>query len=184
MAKNADLIAAAQVLGEQLGEAVVTADLKNAELVALVSGLRERVDVAVKASNAEGTTAALVAQVKGLAEQLDTSVETDGLSDDALTEMIENLKVSVNEVAKADADADAVDAMAQGAAENEVQKMAKVQAKTEKEAKKPPFYIMPGKALTSKRGILGPGDEIKVSDIAGGKDALEKFVASGHIGEG
>lgn len=185
MASNADLIAAAQALGAKLGEEVETTDLTNKELVTLVSGLRERADTAARASDAEGSTAALVAQVQGLAEQLGTTVDTDGLSNEALTELVENLKVSVNEAAKADADIDAVNAAAEGAGENETAKEAKVEAVAEEAAKKPPYYLMPGKALTTiKRGILGPGDEIKPEDIAGGKTSLDKFVKSGHVGRG
>lgn len=184
MAKNADLIAAAQALGVKLGETVVTEGLKNAELVALVSELRGRSEAADRDSSAENTTAALVAQVAGLAEQLSTTVDTDGLSDEALTELVENLKVSVNEVAKADADADAAADAAKGAKENETQKEVKAEAVAEAENEKPPFYLMPGKALTSKRGILGPGEEIKPGDIAGGEEALNNFVKSGHVGKG
>lgn len=50
--------------------------------------------------------------------------------------------------------------------------------------KKPAFYVKEGKAVTSKRGILSDGDEIKASDLAGGKDALEAFVKSGHVAKG
>ena len=49
------------------------------------------------------------------------------------------------------------------------------------DAGKPPFYVSKGKAITSKRGILADGDEIKADDLAGGKDALEAFVKSGHV---
>ena len=42
---------------------------------------------------------------------------------------------------------------------------------------------MAGKAITSKRGILADGDEIKAEDLAGGTEALEAFVKSGHVGK-
>lgn len=48
---------------------------------------------------------------------------------------------------------------------------------------KPPFYVMPGKCLTSKRGLIADGDEIKAEDLAGGKEALNAFVKSGHVGK-
>ena len=38
-----------------------------------------------------------------------------------------------------------------------------------------------GKAITTKRGILSDGAEIKADDLAGGKKALDTFVKSGHI---
>ena len=53
-----------------------------------------------------------------------------------------------------------------------------------KEGKKPPFSVAAGKAITSKRGILSDGDEIKADDLAGGKEALDAFVKSGHVARG
>lgn len=47
----------------------------------------------------------------------------------------------------------------------------------------PAFYVMPGKCLTSKRGLIADGDEIKAEDLAGGKEALNAFVKSGHVGK-
>ena len=51
------------------------------------------------------------------------------------------------------------------------------------EGEKPPFYVMPGKCLTSKRGLIADGAEIKADDLAGGKEALDAFVKSGHVGK-
>lgn len=53
--------------------------------------------------------------------------------------------------------------------------------KSVKDNSKPPFRVSKGKAITSKRGILADGDEIKAEDLAGGKEALEAFVKSGHV---
>lgn len=50
--------------------------------------------------------------------------------------------------------------------------------------KKPLFSVSKGKAVTSKRGILSDGDEIKADDLAGGKEALDAFVKSGHVAKG
>ena len=41
--------------------------------------------------------------------------------------------------------------------------------------------IAPGKAVTSKRGILGPGDRINPDDLPGADKALKAFVKSGHV---
>jgi hypothetical protein len=43
------------------------------------------------------------------------------------------------------------------------------------------FYIVAGKALTTKRGILSDGDEIKEGDLPDGLKALKAFVKSGHV---
>lgn len=41
--------------------------------------------------------------------------------------------------------------------------------------------IAPGKAITSKRGILGPGERINIDDLPDGAKALRAFVKSGHV---
>lgn len=41
--------------------------------------------------------------------------------------------------------------------------------------------VAPGKALTSLRGILGPGTVVSASDFAGGQANLEELVAKGHL---
>lgn len=53
--------------------------------------------------------------------------------------------------------------------------------KSTKDDSKPSFRVSNGKAITSKRGILADGDEIKAEDLAGGKEALEAFVKSGQV---
>jgi hypothetical protein len=45
----------------------------------------------------------------------------------------------------------------------------------------PDYVVNAGKAITSKRGILADGDAIEAEDLAGGDDALQAFVVSGHI---
>ena len=47
--------------------------------------------------------------------------------------------------------------------------------------KRPPFYIKDGKSLTTLKGILGPGDEVKVEYLIDGKDGLKRHVANGVI---
>ena len=41
--------------------------------------------------------------------------------------------------------------------------------------------IAEGHALTSRRGILGPGKRINPADLPGGAKALKAFVKSGHV---
>jgi hypothetical protein len=45
----------------------------------------------------------------------------------------------------------------------------------------PKFYIVAGKAITSERGILSDGDEIKEHDLPGGLKAVKAFVKSGYV---
>lgn len=41
--------------------------------------------------------------------------------------------------------------------------------------------IAEGHSLTSRRGILGPGERINPADLPGGTKALKAFVKSGHV---
>ena len=52
---------------------------------------------------------------------------------------------------------------------------------TESKTKKKFFKIASGKAITSKRGLLSDGAEVKAGDLAGGKDALDALVKTGHV---
>ena len=45
----------------------------------------------------------------------------------------------------------------------------------------PPYYVAPGKALTTKRGIKSDGEAIDPDDLHGGPDSLDGLIASGHI---
>jgi hypothetical protein len=58
------------------------------------------------------------------------------------------------------------------------------QRKTDSDSDEDPaldYVVNAGKAITSKRGILADGDAIEAKDLAGGDDALQAFVVSGHI---
>lgn len=117
-------------------------------------------------SNKELSKQALV-----LATALSLKINTDDLNNEKLAALVSDLKAK-----KKDKDtvtqADTAEAKAA-------------------EAKKPPFYVKPGKALTSKRGILATERgakikdcvEIKASDLAGGQEALDAFVKSGYVGK-
>lgn len=50
-----------------------------------------------------------------------------------------------------------------------------------KKVVEPVYYLGKKKAVTTKRGILSDGDEIKAEYLSGGKKALDAFVKSGHV---
>lgn len=118
-------------------------------------------------SNAE-----LITQAEALAEELGLEIETEGLNNEKLAALVSDLKAKKKDAENAAAE-DAVAAKAEAD-----------EAKAEAAAKKPDFYVMPGKAITSKRGILSDGQEIKADDLPGGADALAAFIKSGHVGKG
>ena len=43
------------------------------------------------------------------------------------------------------------------------------------------YQVAAGKALTSPRGVLGPGEEILPRDFSGGTEQLEQLVAKGYV---
>ena len=47
--------------------------------------------------------------------------------------------------------------------------------------KRPPFYICDGKSLTTKKGILGPGDEVKVEYLIDGEKGMKRHRENGII---
>ena len=64
------------------------------------------------------------------------------------------------------------------------EKTAKEQAKKEAKAKAdaiPPYRVAPGKSITSKKGILAEGDEVKAEYLPGGKETLDNNVDRGFI---
>lgn len=54
-------------------------------------------------------------------------------------------------------------------------------AEKAKPKKKPPFTVAKGKSITTKRGILADGEEIKAEDLGGGQESINDFVNSGMI---
>lgn len=109
----------------------------------------------------------LIKQADELAEKLGEEIVTEGLKNDQLVDLVSGLR----EKAKAVTDG----------AEDAAKAKAKADEEKAKPTEKPPFYVSKGKAITSKRGILADGEEIKAEDLAGGKEALEAFVKSGHV---
>lgn len=182
MASKADLVSAANSIASKLGKIVETSGKTNAELQTLVSDLRAEADATEGERSVESGRAALVVEAKGLADELGTDVKTEDKSDAELVDLIANMKVGVDEAAKATNNEAGVEA-AKDAAEDAVHvKAEKVEAAAEK--KKPPFYIADGKSLVCRPGVLGPGDEIKAEHLPGGATALAKHIANGYVCEG
>lgn len=102
-------------------------------------------------------------QAEALAAELGVEITTDDLNNEQLGDLVSDLRAKARD-AELDTQAD------------------EPQEKTEEPAsKRPPFSVASGKSITSRRGILAPGDEIKAEDLAGGKETLDKFVKSGHV---
>lgn len=57
-------------------------------------------------------------------------------------------------------------------------------AEAENVEKRPAFYLLERKSVTTIRGILSDGDEITPDDLVGGKQRLAELIKSGHVGKG
>jgi len=124
----------------------------------------------------------LAAEAEALAAELDLEVNTEGLKNNQLADLVSDLKAKKTD---ADNDTQADDAEDKATAEA----MAKAAARKSGKApakKKPPFYVAPRCAVTTKRGILSGDseDEIKAEDLPGGEADLKAFVESGHVLKG
>ena len=127
----------------------------------------------------------LIKSIAAVSAELEKDAPTtEGKNNNQLTSILSGLRTEKLEAPAAAEEAAAEEAAAEEAAAEEAAALAKQTVVIKiKKVEKPPFYVMPGKALTTKRGILSNGDGIKVEDLAGGADALTAFVKSGHVGE-
>lgn len=130
------------------------------------------------ASNAE-----LSAQIK----VLDPNAVTEGLNNARLTEKLSELE-KLAETPPDSADetppTPGVDAEAEKAKVEADAAKAKADAEAEKakeKGKKYPYAVAKGKSITTKQGVIGPGDEIKAEWLPMGKDALDQLVKSKYV---
>ena len=92
---------------------------------------------------------------------LDESAVTDGLNNAQLTSLLKELRAADEEAAaKAKADEESA---AKAKADEEA--AAKAKADEEAAAKAKVLRVAPGKSITSKRGIIGPGEEVHETDV-------------------
>ena len=127
----------------------------------------------------------LVEEIQGLASELKVSVVTEGKSNAELTSELIGLEKE-KEVRAAAKKAEE-DAKKKTGAEDAADKRAKKEkekADAAKNKKKPPFYVADGKSITSLRGILGPGVEVKTSYLPGGKKTLDDLIKKDIIKKG
>lgn len=106
-------------------------------------------------------------EITKLAKELDLVIVTDGLSNNKLAALIKDLRAKKKD---AETETQADTAVSASAA-----------AESDSSRKKDGYYLCKGKAITTRRGILSNGDEIKAEDISGGKEALDHFVETKHL---
>jgi len=131
------------------------------------------------------TNRELKAEALALGKQLGVEVDVERKNNAQLTELVEGLRAralaaeepEAGEVAEQAPASEPPVTSAPAAEEAAPAPPAALQA-----TPKPPVYqIAPGKALTSLRGILGPGERVSARDFAGGQPNLDELVAKGHV---
>ena len=134
-------------------------------------------------SNAE-----LKASIDEVSVELGVETVTDGLTNAQLADKLSDLRDEKTARASAlpapgQAEADAA-AQAQAEADAAAQALAALMAPVKTgEGTKPPYYVAPGKAVTTKVGILSgdTADEVKADYFEGGAEALQTLVESGYV---
>lgn len=120
-------------------------------------------------------------------KELDSEQETEGKNNQELQAILAKLQTAK---ADASANADANDnAKTAATAKADVGAKADAEAKVKANRPKPPFYVAPGKAIITERGIISGDDplektEIRAEDLPTGKDGLNHFLKTGHILKG
>lgn len=104
-------------------------------------------------------------EIAELAKHLGLMINTDDLSNNKLAALVKDLRAK-----KKDAET-----------ETQSDTAAPVPVEEDNSRKKDGYYLCKGKAITTRRGILSNGDEIKAEDITGGKEALDGFVETKHL---
>jgi len=101
----------------------------------------------------------LIADIEQLAGEMGVPVDTGKLNSKKLTALLSDLRAA--EAAPAEA--------------------APAEAAPAEAAPATRYYLRAGKSITSKRGILADGDEVKPDFLAGGSDTISLLLASGHV---
>lgn len=91
----------------------------------------------------------LVKNINALAAELDVEADTQGLSNQQLAAMLEDLQLQ-QRIKAGEIDAETL--------------------------KAPGYYVASKCAITTRRGILAEGEAITEEDLAGGLEALQAFV--------
>jgi peptidoglycan hydrolase CwlO-like protein len=112
------------------------------------------------------SNADIIKEIESLSAELEKDVpETEGKNNADLANILSGLKAE-----KKEADKDLTpNAGAKAAAEAKAEAKAKAEEEA-KAAKKPPYYVADGKAVTCKKGMLSEGDEVKAEYLADGED--------------
>jgi hypothetical protein len=118
----------------------------------------------------------IIAEITALAAEKGVDVPVmEGLNNAQLAETLKVMKGPAGPAGPGTGDA------ATGDADNTDKDDDEVEIVKPVKVKRPPYYISDGKSLTTKKGILGPGDEVKIEYLIDGRDGLKRHVENGVI---
>lgn len=142
----------------------------------------------------------LIDEAEALSRELGLEVpRTQGLGNTSLTELVAGLRERRDSKAAAQGGASRPSAAPAGAPPPPAAKQPRPPVNgaddgttggpPQKAAPKPaktrfPYAVAPGKSLTTRRGVLGPGAEIRPADVADGEKQLEHLVGRGYVVKG
>lgn len=124
------------------------------------------------------SNADIIKEIESLSAELEKDVpETEGKNNADLANILSGLKAE-----KKEADKDLTpNAGAKAAADAKADAKAKAEEEEAKAAKKPPYYVADGKAVTCKKGMLSEGDEVKADYLGDGDKGLKALVEKGIV---
>lgn len=133
----------------------------------------------------------LIDQIKAI----NPEAQTDGLKNTELAELLKFVKESVVTQSEGvtplqvsnPTHTDDEDAAAKAQAQAEADAAAKAQAEADAaqqsndEPTEQVYVVVEGQSITSKKGVLGPGAEVKAEYFAGGEEIIESLLERGLI---
>jgi broad specificity phosphatase PhoE len=130
----------------------------------------------------------LTATANELAKRLGVDVRTQGLSNRQLNELVEELEEKLQNSAEPEAEAEEARVEQPPFLEPAPEPAPVVETKPDPVAPTAPsaprkVVVAHGVALTSARGILGPGTEVVPADFRGGQDTIDHLLSTGALVE-
>jgi len=119
-------------------------------------------------------------EIQLISEKLELEIDTNGLNNRQLVETLSDLKAKERDM-ELETQADSAAAKEPEAKEPEAKEPEAKEPEAKELKKALKIYVKKGKAITTKRGILSDGDEIKESDIHNGEKELERLLKSGYL---
>jgi hypothetical protein len=112
----------------------------------------------------------LINEANNLADELGLAVQTDGLKNDGLVDLVSDLRAKKR------------DAELETQADNEPKSPNPDDVEgPEQDPEQSGPVVADGRSVVTKRGVIGPGQSIRASDLSGGAESLQKLIKNGAV---